>query len=143
MSSRLICILEVGRWEKGRGRGGSGRGGRRGRGGEEGRGGREKGEGGGACQDLQCRFRICSDALVTIIKILLDLLGTVLKKRYTGKEKDMAFLKGSENHVSGRRKESINYEAPSQTLITSSLPAQAEKLPCLSSLLLVISSVYG
>jgi hypothetical protein len=32
---------------------------------------------------LQCRFRICSDALVTIIKILLDLLGTVLRKKGT------------------------------------------------------------
>jgi hypothetical protein len=65
MSSRLICILEVGRGKKG---------------------GREEGEewgGGGVCQDLQCRFRICSDALVTIIKILLDLLGTVLRKKGT------------------------------------------------------------
>ncbi len=74
---------EVGEGERGR----EGEGGRRGRG----RRGR------GACQDLQCRFRICSDALVTIIKILFNLLGTVFgkEKRCRVKEKDMAFLKGS------------------------------------------------
>ncbi len=64
---------EVGEGERGR-EGEKGEGGRRGRG----RRGR------GACQDLQCRFRICSDALVTIIKILLDLLGTVFGKEKKG-----------------------------------------------------------
>jgi hypothetical protein len=97
---------------------------------------------------LQCRFRICSDALVTIIKILLDLLGTVFgkEKRVHGKREGHGIFDGVRKPCARRKENKIiedslttaPTEVSSKTLIR--LPTQAEKLPSpfLSLSLLVI-----